>query len=90
VKRRRAADAHDASILDLWPFDDARLRVVRSGDSRAWGILASRFRRRVYPDRLGKRFPRGGPVNEALGMRRVGGQARPIPDVQPRRGPAGR
>src|SRR2546422_7761477 len=64
------------------------LRVVRSDDRRSWGILASCFCRRVDPDRLGKSFPARRPVNEALGMRRVGGQARPIPDVQPRLGPA--
>src|SRR5439155_24892457 len=87
-KGRRAAYGCDGSILLLWPFEAAMLRVVRSDDRRPWSILASRFCRRVDPDRLGKSFPARRPVNEALGMRRVGGQARPIPDVQPRRGPA--
>jgi hypothetical protein len=64
------------------------LRVVRNDERHSRGILASRLCRRVDPDRLGRSFSARRPLNEALGMRRVGGQARPIPGVQPRRGSA--
>jgi hypothetical protein len=64
------------------------LRVVRGDDRRSWGILASRFCRRVDPNRLGKGFLPRRALDEALWMRRVGGEARAMPGLEDRRRPA--
>src|SRR3990172_7635723 len=61
------------------------LRVVRGDDRRCWGILASRFDWRIAPNGLGQGLETRWPLDEALGMRRVGGEPRPMTDLQDRR-----
>src|ERR1700680_3937391 len=64
-------------------------QVVRGDDRRSWGILSGRFfRRRVDPHRgrqIGRLWPS---LDEALGMRRVGGGEDVLPMRAHRSGPA--
>lgn len=49
-----------------------------------WGILGGRFRRRIDPNRMRQDFEERRALDEALGMRRVGGHARAVTDLEGR------
>jgi hypothetical protein len=49
-----------------------------------WGILAGRFRRRIDPNRVRQDFKARRALHEALGVRRVGGHARAVTDLEGR------
>src|SRR5215204_2440846 len=58
------------------------LRVGRGDDRRSWGILAGRFRRWVDPNRVRQDFEARRALYEAFGMKRVGGHACTVTDVE--------
>ena len=70
---------------DVCPVYSPMLRVDRGDDRRSWGILGGRFRRRIDPNRVRQDFTARRALHEALGMDRVGGQARAVTDLQDRR-----
>ena len=64
------------------------LGVARGDGRRSWGILAGRFRQPIDPHGRWQRFWTWWPLDEPLGMGRVRGQARAVPDREDRRGAA--
>src|SRR3989304_10205283 len=62
------------------------LWVVRGDDRRSWSILVGRFCRRVDPNRVRQDFEARRALHEAFGVRRVGGHARTVTDLEGRGG----